>query len=916
MIKRLLILCNILCLTINVMAQTTYVTGSVVDATTGEPIAGATIIVKGKVIGTASDAAGEFSFGITLEPPFTLVFSMIDYDIREVNVNKRDMNVTVNLRPKSYIPEEFVVYASRFGESVLTSPIAIEKMDDQDIREVTATDFYEGTTELKGVIATKSSGTFTALNTRGFNTTANTRFVQLIDEVDNSLPGFNFAVGNLLGASELDVAEVELIPGASSALYGPNAFTGILFTNTKNPFDYQGLSAMVRNGFSIQEAAGTNPYGEVGLRWATANDILAFKINLSAMRGTDWYAADYRDMNPMNNSDNPAQSPGYNGINVYGDEINQTLNFDFIAQEPAGTFGTHTIARTGYQEQDLVDYVMESYKGDVALHARVADNMELIASHRAALGSTMYQGSNRFYFKNLSINQSRLELKGSNFFLRGYHTWQNKGDAYDTRFAAINVNEIWKSDKNWFNEYTIAYIGGITGITGGDHEAARAFADRDRLEPGTDAFNAALDSVVNTIGFEDGAKIVDKTRLYHIEGNLDFSEFLEFMDIQIGGSYRNYTLNSKGTIFTDADGTINVNEYGVYTQGKKKIMDDRLSISWALRYDKNQNFDGIFSPRLAAVYALGKNKEHNVRVSFQTGFRNPTVQNQYIGLNQGSFISLGGTEDNLNRFSLPVSYVENDTIVNDMVMGTEVYGNSYTKSSVDLFNASANPDDLARADIDILQPEQVTTFEVGYKGLINKRLYVDFTYFNSVYDNLLGVTNVVHPLVGTVGEFSGVFDVRFGRIQEFQLVVNAREQVRTQGLSASAEYLLPSGFMLAANYNYTQIAENALSDDFVAFNMPTNTYSILLENRNVYRGFGFRVTHRFVDQFQWFSTFGNGTIPQANITSAQITYQIPGTKTILKLGGVNLLNQEYQTAIGSPSIGAQYYFSLVFDESL
>lgn len=916
MIKRLLSILYFWGIVTSALAQeTTYVTGSVVDATTGESIAGATIIVKGKVIGTSSDASGEFSFGVTLEPPFTLVFSMIDYDLREVNINKADVNISVNLRPKSYIPEEFVVYGSRFGESILSSPITIEKMDDRNIREVTASDFYEGITDFKGVIATRSSGTFTALNTRGFNATANSRFVQLIDEIDNALPGFNVAAGNLLGVSELDMAELELIPGASSALYGPNAFTGILFLNTKNPYDYQGLSVMVRNGFTQQEAAGTTPYGEVGLRWAIANDLLAFKVNLSAMKGTDWYAADYQDINQLNSTDN-ASNPNYNGINIYGDEINRTINFDAIAQDPAGTYGTHTIARTGYKEVDLVDYVAESYKGDVALHGRVTDNIELIASHKAALGTTVYQGANRFYFDKFSMNQSRLELKGGNFFVRGYHTWQNTGNTYDTRIAAFNMNEFWKSDKNWFNQYTLAYIGGVTGVDASNHEAARAYADRDRLAPETDAFRTALDSITSTIGFEDGAKIIDKTKLYHVEGNLDFSEFLQFMDIQIGGSYRSYILNSEGTIFTDVNDPICINEYGVYTQGKKDLMDDRLSISWALRYDKNQNFEGIFSPRLAAVYALGKSKEHNVRVSFQTGFRNPTVQNQYIGLNQGTYITLGGTQANLDNYSIPFQYIENDSLINKMITGNDVYTNSYTASSVETFLVSNDENDLQAANLDLLQPEQVTTFEVGYKGLINKRLYVEATYFNSTYDQLIGLTNVIHPMVGTVGESSGIFDIQVGRIRDFQLFVNAKEKIKTQGISASAEYLLPSGFMLSAHYNYTKIAENTLADDFVAFNMPQNMYGFLLENRNVYRGFGFRITHRFIDKFQWYSTFGQGLIPQANITSAQVTYQIPGTRTILKMGSSNLLNQEYQTAIGSPSIGAKYYFSIVFDESL
>ena len=71
--------------------------------------------------------------------------------------------------------------------------------------------------------------TFQSVNTRGFATFANTRFVQLVDGMDNSTPALNFPIGNLVGMNEVDVQSVELLPGAASALYGANAFNGILF---------------------------------------------------------------------------------------------------------------------------------------------------------------------------------------------------------------------------------------------------------------------------------------------------------------------------------------------------------------------------------------------------------------------------------------------------------------------------------------------------------------------------------------------------------------------------------------------------------------------------------------------------------------------------------------------------------------
>ena len=83
---------------------------------------------------------------------------------------------------------------------------------------------------------------------RGFNSNGNVRVVQLIDGMDNQAPGLNFSVGNIVGISELDLQSVDLLPGAASALYGPNAINGIILMDSKSPFLFQGLSAQVKTG--------------------------------------------------------------------------------------------------------------------------------------------------------------------------------------------------------------------------------------------------------------------------------------------------------------------------------------------------------------------------------------------------------------------------------------------------------------------------------------------------------------------------------------------------------------------------------------------------------------------------------------------------------------------------------------------
>src|SRR5690606_12867372 len=171
---------------------------------------------------------------------FTLVFSYVGYQSQEVEIT--DQNTTglsIKLEEGTLLGQEVVVSASRVEESILQSPVTVEKIDILAIQQTPAPDFYDALANVKGIQFTSSSLNFPQINTRGFATIANVRFVQLIDGIDTQAPLLNFPAGNIVGMSELDAESMELVPGAASALYGPNAFNGILIMKSKSPFEYQ-----------------------------------------------------------------------------------------------------------------------------------------------------------------------------------------------------------------------------------------------------------------------------------------------------------------------------------------------------------------------------------------------------------------------------------------------------------------------------------------------------------------------------------------------------------------------------------------------------------------------------------------------------------------------------------------------------
>ena len=212
------------------------ITGRVVD-TNGEPLVGVNIKVKDLIVGTSTDINGNYRLSVSINPPFTLIFSIIGFTSVEVAVSSNNQEVDIVMEEETIFGNDVVVSASRVEESILKSPVSIEKLDILDIRNSSATNFYDAIKNLKGVDFSTQSLTFKSINTRGFSANGNTRFVQLIDGIDNQAPGLNFSVGNVVGIAALDLESAELMPGASSTLYGPYAINGVLIMNSKSSFD-------------------------------------------------------------------------------------------------------------------------------------------------------------------------------------------------------------------------------------------------------------------------------------------------------------------------------------------------------------------------------------------------------------------------------------------------------------------------------------------------------------------------------------------------------------------------------------------------------------------------------------------------------------------------------------------------------
>lgn len=921
-----LVLAFFLLLGVSSFSQTT-VTGKVVDEN-GAPIPGTNIVVIGKAEGAVTDFDGNFTLTSTLTPPFQVRVTSIGFSESIVDVTANNQTLNISLSEASTLLDEIVISASRTPERIFESPVSVERFGIKEIKNTTAPSFYGGLQNLKGVDINTNSLTFNSVNTRGFATFANNRFLQLVDGIDNQSPGLNFALGNLVGINELDVSSVEILPGASSALYGAGAFNGILFLTGKNPFDSQGISFYAKTGLTSQVAAGDNGYYDIGIRAAHAfSDKFAAKVNFSFLQGEDWHANSVVD---LANPGATRTDPNFDGLNIYGDEVSTLLNFDAAAGLPTGTVGSANVSRTGYLEEDLVNYQAQSVKTDFSLHYRPwANDFEIVAQGRIGRGNTIFQGTNRNAIRGFTNQQFKLEVRNDDFFIRAYNTKEAGGNSYDVRFTGININRLWKSDTQWFTEYAGTYIPAfLGGVQGGlsreaaetqAHAAARAVADTGRLVPGTTEFQQAFQAVSSNPDLGTGSLLINESAFSHINGNYNLAHLInDWADVQVGGSWREYRLNSEGTIFTDFDGPINYTEFGAYAQLQKKLLDERLKITASGRFDKNEFLDGLFSPRLAAGLTLGERRNHNIRASVQQAFRNPTTQDFFIGLDLGLAVLVGSSPDNLDRdlrtFNLSIpgqNLLGGQTTA--QVVGRQAYENAFSLSSA----LAGTPTGVTTP---VIQPEEVTAFELGYRAQLGK-LTVDLSGYFNQFTNFIVNGRVLVPFYGNA---AGIVDgvpttpeqglalqaLQNGDTQVYQTYTNSEAPIDSWGAVVGLDYKLGK-FDLGVNYTYNDLDFNdtAFPDVRTNFNTPNHRVKASFGSTEAFKNFGFNLNWRWSDTYFWQAGFADGQVPSFHVVDAQISYAIPSIKSVFKAGASNLLNEEYVNAIGTGNIGSIYFVS-------
>ena len=939
----------LLLFTFSAIAQI-QIKGKIIDGLSNETLIGATVIIKESGKGTSTNFDGEYSIIYKGKLPTILSISYLGYKSLEIEVNSQNPKA-IKLFADSKNLKEVKVVDSRITQKQKEAALTVESLDMIAIKETPSANFYDGLGALKGVDITAASLGFKVINTRGFNSTSPVRSLQIIDGVDNQSPGLNFSLGNFLGSSELDIQRVEIIQGASSAYYGPNAFNGVISMETRNPF--------MQPGLSIQYKFGSRNLFENSVRLAEkfqnskGEDVFAFKINVSYMQAHDWEADNMAAVDGTTSSDNPG---GYDAINRYGDEdtdgnlndVRGNFNLNYFTHPGLGKFN-----RTGYMEKDIVDYNTKNFKAQSSLHFMLTPKTELIYALNYSTGTTVYQGDNRFSLKNIQFWQNKLELRQKDkFFIRAYRTEEDAGDSYDAVFTALKLQEYnqvdnqewytayknnWKDNFSWddvnfeylmqldsmdFNTGSFYYsylinetaytqneftnicdsvLNANTDLIIANHGTVRDLTDLEsnRLVPGTEEFKAALEDITSKTAYlHGGTGFYDKSALNHIHSEYQFNP--DFATIKIGANFRQYTPDTKGSLFMDTATMITNKEAGFYTGIETNLFGEFLKMNSTFRADKNENFDLNFSPAMSLV--LKPSEKDIIRFSFSSAIRNPTLSDQYLYYNVGRAILIGNLEGHGE------DYGENLVTVQSLI-------NYYLP-------AQLSKDSLEFFSVAPIKPEKAQSFEVGYRSTFFNKVYLDANYYYSKYTDFIGYQ--IGVKFDTIGNSNpDAYDISMPSIQAYRMAANAQSTVTTQGASIGMNYYLSPNITLNGNYSWNKLNKEGEDDPIIpAYNTPEHKYNLgvvgrdihLSATKNILRDFSFSINYKWVEEFIFEgSPQFTGIVPTYDLVDMQISKKLQQLNTTIKVGSSNLLNNMHYEVYGGPYIGRMTYCSLLFD---
>ncbi len=771
--------------------------GTVIDSDTQDPLVGANVVLRALNRGTSADAEGSFVLRDVPTGTYTVQISFVGYNQETRSVTIRGGSTTtidVALEPSAFVGEELVVTGSKQQEKLLEAPVTVEAISAQDLETSGGGTYLSALSNLKGIDFVNVGINGQGISARGFNNHFNTRMLQMKDGRVAQLPGTGLPQGNFLPTSQLDVKTIEVVVGPASALYGPNAHTGVVNVITKDPWDESGVALDVRGG--QQDLLDLNARAA-----GTISENVGWKVTGQFLQATD-------------------HKPPTGGPNA-------------SASDSTHFFGTP------FNERDLVeDYDIESIRTEGSLYYKFGGWTASGAygfSQNDNFGLTN-NGRNRI--ADWQVQYQNLQLSSDHWFIQGTHTSNDAGDTYQ-----------------------------INGVAAG---ATAIFAGA--LENGASPSEARQQALSQLPSLRDANTFVDRGELWdsEVQYRNTFDVGTGTLDLVTGGQIREFQPDSDGTFLADAnDEDIDATEVGGYVQLDYRPT-DKIRINTAARVDNHSNYDTQFSPKAALVYTVAPNQ--NVRVGFNRAFKSPTV------LESNLFIAVPGL-GNVFRGN-----IDGYTVRNGPTTGAELVN-----------------------EVDPLDPEEVNSLEVGYKGVFGRRVFVDLVAYNSWYENFISpLTNVANPATGSFAFQDGQLVDGSGFLWTY---FNFGEAT-VRGLDLGLEVQANDHLNLSGSLSLIDLADFDQGDaqQELLLNVPETKLkgSVTVRDLGV-DGWFASLSGRWKSAYEFRSGFwdsanfyDDGEVPSRFTASLTAGYTVPETGVSVKASVTNLFDTERVDVLGAP----------------
>lgn len=792
-----------------VSAETGSVRG-VVKAESGEPLAGATISDPATGAAAISEVDGGFVLSSVAAGRHQLTVEAVGYGPVTLTVDVAagaQAQVTATLGEMNLVGEEIVITGLRTPEKRLDSPVNVEVVSGEDIQRTGGGAYLAALANVKGLDYATSGIGDQRISARGFTTQFNSRMLTMLDGRLAQLPGNGLPQGNFLPATPLDMKSIEVVIGPASALYGPNAHTGVVNVNTKTPWDQSGAAVVVRGGSNDMFGGAARLAGTI------AGDV-GWKINAEYLNADDFEPSRTRT---VVGADGVRRSPHYYNTDV---------------APPGGT-------AVPVFEGDLVgDYKVEGAKADGSLYYRFADDWQAKGSYGFSQSTGVaLTNAGRNHIRDWQVQYQALQVTGDGVFAQVTRTASDAGKTYPLNNLAPMV----------------AAMGGADQLS-----------------------DQQLEDLRESILFVDKSQMVDSDLQYHRAfGPLRGT---------VGGQVRSYMPKSEGSYLSDADEEISSTEVGGYVQLDYRLLDERLRLVGAGRVDHHSDYDTQLSPSATVVYEVAP--LHNVRAGYQRAFKSPTILENYLLIN-GFLVG--------NRTGFDIRDGEGDTI----------------------------------ATIDPLSPETVNQIEVGYKGVIASRLFVEAVAYNSWYrDFISALTQQTNP-----GSMDPAVPPTFGYYPDGTIVgegsaapgtlftyVNFGEAT-VRGTDVGATFLAMDGVELQGSVSYIDLADFSSGDSpqrELLLNVPT----LKLKGAVTVSGLGLpgyylRVGTRYHNSYDfesgYWSTAKYGPVPAGVVTDLGAGYELTSLGVSISATVTNLFNSRDPDVLGVPVPGRFAFLQLGYN---